>query len=165
METPQLLACLAAAAPAASLPRSCATWLPWNRSGPVYTSRSPDLGSSLRYHQQSRSGLRCSYIHRCSWSHHRAALLASRPRYSRQCHCPAFCVCVNTRAQLTLLTGSHSTRTAWCQPGIDFKSPKRNLTSYQVSSLGHSPNYYYIVSSKRITALSVIYRRSLSINL
>ena len=73
METPQLLACLAAAAPAASLPRSCATWLPWNRSGPVYTSRSPDLGSSRSLHRQSISGLRRSCSCCRSWFH-RASL-------------------------------------------------------------------------------------------
>ena len=48
--------------------RSRATWLPWNRSGPVYTSRSPDLGSSLGHHQQSTSGLRRSCSCCRSWS-------------------------------------------------------------------------------------------------
>ena len=39
---------------------------------PLYTSRSPDLGSSRSLHRQSRSGLRRSYHYRCSWSHRAA---------------------------------------------------------------------------------------------
>ena len=48
-------------------PSSRATWLPWNRSGPVYTTRSPDLWSSLGHHRQSTSGLRRSCSCCRSW--------------------------------------------------------------------------------------------------
>ena len=112
-------------APAASLPRSCATWLPWNRYGPVYTSRSPDLGSSHGHHRQSISGLRRSCSCCRSWSHRASlAILIYVLGLSLVSHVlvvtvlPAVSVLIHRSSAHTLLTESHFTRTAWCQPGI-----------------------------------------------
>ena len=127
-------------APAASLPRSCATWLPWNRYGPVYTSRSPDLWSSLGHHRQSISGLRRSCTCCRSWSLRTSlAILILVLGLSLVSHVlvvtvlPAVSVLIHWSSAHTLLTESHFTRTAWCQPGIRSQvSEEKKLTSQQV---------------------------------
>ena len=70
---------------------------------PLYTSRSPDLGSSLGLHRQSTSGRRCSYYHDCCSGYHRAP--SCQPHDPGQCR-PSLvlfcCLCQYTRAQLAL---------------------------------------------------------------
>ena len=74
---------------------------------PLYTSRSPDLGSSLAIHSQSTSGRRRSYYHDCCSG--TTVLQASRswsvPSSSLSCVRHSV-LCQYTRAQLAL----HSAR-------------------------------------------------------
>ena len=70
---------------------------------PLYTSRSPDLGSSLAIHSQSTSGRRRSYYHDCCSG--TTVLQASRswsvPSSSLSCVRHSV-LCQYTRAQLAL---------------------------------------------------------------
>ena len=89
---------------------------------PLCTSRSPDLGSSLGHHHQSTSGHRCSYNHDCISGYHLAApasltILVSTVLGLVVPVTVLLCVSIYWSLAHTLL-GSHSTRTAWCQPGI-----------------------------------------------
>ena len=121
-------------APAASLPRSCATWLPWNRSGPVYTSRSPDLGSSRSLHRQSTSGHRCSYYHDCISGYHLAApasltILVSTVLGLVVPVTVLLCVSIYWSSAHTTL-GSHSTRTALDIPSSTSFNPSSSITTF-----------------------------------
>ena len=126
--------------PSCHPPRSCATWLPWNRSGlclhPVYRSQSPDLQDSHGLHWQSSSRLRrSSYYDCCSWTHRAPCCQPRDPGLRRPW--PVLCnrLSLHCLCQYTLAELAHFTRMAWYQLRIsNFKSPKRNLTGLQSSN-------------------------------